>query len=51
MALQADRLEQAAAAFRTSVSGEVRFAAAPHNVGVVDARHGEHWRLRRRSPG
>ena len=41
MALQADRLEQAAAAFRTSVSGEVRFAEAHNNLGVVYARLGQ----------
>jgi tetratricopeptide (TPR) repeat protein len=41
MALNADRLKQAEAAFQESVSGEVRFAEAHNNLGVVYARLGK----------
>ena len=41
MALNADRLKQAEAAFQKSVSGEVRFAEASNNLGVVYARLGK----------
>jgi len=41
MALNADRLKQAEAAFQKSVSGEVRFAEAHNNLGIVYARLGK----------
>jgi len=42
MALNANRLEQAAAALEKSVSGEVRFAEAHNNLGVAYARLGKY---------
>jgi spermidine synthase len=51
MALNANRLKQAAAALEKSVAGEVRFAEAHNNLGVVYARFGKddeaakHYRL------
>jgi tetratricopeptide (TPR) repeat protein len=41
MALNANRLKQAAAALQKSVSGEVRFAEAHNNLGVAYARLGK----------
>jgi len=42
MVLKADRLERAAAAFGKSISGEVRYADAHNNMGIVYERLGEY---------
>jgi len=41
-ALNADRLEQAAAALKKSISGEVHFSGAHNNLGLVYERRGKH---------
>jgi spermidine synthase len=42
LALKANRLEQAAAAFEKSTSGEVRYAEAHNNLGIVYERTGQY---------
>jgi spermidine synthase len=42
MALKANRLKQAAEAFKKSLSGEVRYAEAHNNLGIVYGRMGEY---------
>jgi len=42
MALKADRLAEAAAAFERSVSGEVQYAVAHNNLGIVYDRTGKY---------
>jgi tetratricopeptide (TPR) repeat protein len=42
MALKADRLTEAAAAFERSVSGEVQYAVAHNNLGIVYDRTGNY---------
>jgi tetratricopeptide (TPR) repeat protein len=42
LALEADRLERAAAAFEKSISGEVQYADAHNNMGIVYERTGEY---------
>ena len=42
MALKANRLEQAAEAFKKSTSGEVRYAEAYNNLGIVYERTGRY---------
>jgi len=42
MALKANRLEQAAEAFKKSLSGEVRYAGAHNNLGIVYERTGRY---------
>ena len=42
MALKADRLTEAAAAFERSVSGEVQYAVAHNNLGIVYDRTGKY---------